>query len=192
MSKKISYALDAEWMRRLEEEFQIHPLIERYRQLVEGLEEAKRDAVALEVFGGFGRRLAKAIFAEEAQHRDRTAEVAYMIAEKTGQPFPAYQQRPLEIGLLAVMNESKWTYGEISAKRLAYAVTRCVVNQSLEKSMGKGVAGEVPCRHFCLGFYDEICNQSRAAASTTVRMPSRISDEGRHCAFEALYRPAAG
>jgi hypothetical protein len=190
MSKKISYALSEEFMNLLESEFQKGPLIEQYKQLTEGADDVRQDAVAREVFGAFGRELAKRIFEEEAKYRDRTAEVAYMIAEKTGHPFPAYQQRPLEIGLLAVMNESKWTYDETSYKRLAYRVTRCVIHQALEKSMGKGVADEVPCRHFCLGFYDEICKKSGVAESATVRMPSKISDEGGHCHFEALYRPA--
>jgi hypothetical protein len=177
-------------MRSLEEEFQIPALIDRYRQRIGGPEADKREEIGLEVFGDFGRRLAKRIFAEEAQYRDRTAEVSYMIAEKTRQPFPAYQQRPLEIGLLAVMNENKWAYDEISSKRLAYKVTRCALHQALEGAVGKELADEVPCRHLCLGFFDEICKQSGVAGSATVRMPSRISDGGRHCAFEALYRPA--
>lgn len=192
MSKKISYALNEEWMRSLGDAFQIVPLLGQYKQRAEGSEEAGRDAIALEVFGSFGRGLAKRIFEEEAKYRDRTAEVAYRIAEKTGHPFPAYQQRPLEIGLLAVMNENKWTYDEISSKRLAYIVTRCVMNQALERSMGKAAAEEVPCRHFCLGFYDEICRRSGVSDWVTIRMPSKISDKGGHCVFEAVYRPVGG
>jgi hypothetical protein len=190
MNKKISYGLSGELMNLLEEEFQIGPLIDQYKQRSEGVEEARRDGVASEVFGGFGRGLAKRIFEEEAKYRDRSAEVAYMIAEKTGQAFPAHQQRPLEIGLLAVMNDNKWTYDEVSSKRLAYIVTRCVMNQALERTMGKAVAEEVPCRHFCLEFYDEICRRSGVSHSVTIRMPSKISDQGGHCVFEAVYRPS--
>jgi hypothetical protein len=188
MNKMISYGLSGELMSLLEEQFQIGPLIDQYQKRSEGVGEARQDALASEVFGGFGRRLAKRIFEEEAKYRDRSAEVAHMIAERTGQPFPAYQQRPLEIGLLAVMNENRWTYDEISHKRLAYMVTRCVIHEALEKSLGKAVADEVPCRHLCLGFYHEICKQSGVSDSVTIQMPSKISDKGGHCAFEAIYR----
>jgi hypothetical protein len=192
MSKKMSYGLSDEWMKALQEAFPMGPLIDRFKEIPEGSGQERREAHALAVFGSFGRELAGRIFEGEAKYRDRTAEVAYMIAEKTGHPFPAYQQRPLEIGLLAVMNENKWTYDEISSKRLAYIVTRCVMNQALEKSMGRAAAEEVPCRHFCLGFYGEICRRSGVSDSVTIRMPSRISDKGGYCAFEAVYRPAGG
>ncbi|MFH1350344.1 MAG: hypothetical protein ABII26_05340 [Pseudomonadota bacterium] len=187
MRKRIDYALSDELMGQMEDEFRIGPLIENYRKALEGIDENRKEAVAEDVFGTFGRNLAERILALEDRYRDRTAEVAYRIADQTGHPFPAYLQRPLEIGILSIMNANKWHYDEISYKRLAYVVTRCVIHQAIEQSLGKALADEVPCRFLCLGLYETLCENTMGEELVRVNMTSKISHETDRCSFEALY-----
>ena len=188
MNEKVGYGLNHEFMELLEDEFQIGQLIESYQGALEGGSETAKERVAEKIFGTFGRNLAERILQLEGKYRDRTALVAYQIADQTGHPFPAYQQRPLEIGMLAVMNANRWAYDEISHKRLAYEVSTCVVNQALVRALGRSSADAVPCRHLCLGFYEAICTQTGIQDRVTIHMTSKISDETGRCAFEALYR----
>jgi len=187
VNKKVSYGLNKEFMGLLENEFQIGPLIESYQKALEGASETGRDTVAEEIFGTFGRNLGERILQMEGEYRDQTARVAYRIADQTGHPFPAYQQTPLEIGLLAVMNANKWAYEEISYKRLAYEVSICVLNQALIRALPRSMADAVPCRYLCLGFYEAICKNTGIWDRVTINMTSKISDEKSRCAFEALY-----
>ena len=185
MSKKYSYSLNQELMEMLENEFSVETLLNSYKAALDRADEADQNEIDEMVFGTFGRRLADRICEVEGQYRDRGAEVVYMIAEKTGHPFPSVQQRLLEIALLAVMNENKTRYHEVSFKRLAYEVSRCVINQALEKALGKERSDGVPCRHLCLQFYERICENTGVADMVNVHMPSKISEENGQCIFSA-------
>jgi hypothetical protein len=187
MNKKYSYSLNSEMMEQLEREFQISPLIENYKNALEKMNESRAEKIEVEIFGSFGRNLADRVCELEPKYRDRSGQVAHMIAEQTGQSFPSIQQGPLEIGILAVMNANKWGFDEVSYKRLAFRVRKCVVNMALEKALGKEEADRVPCRHLCLAFYRGVCEKTGAGDSVSVDMPSKISDQSGYCLFEANY-----
>jgi hypothetical protein len=185
MSKKYSYSLNQELMEMLESEFPLTKLVNSYKEALDRADEADQNEIDEMVFGTFGRMLADRICEVEGQYRDRGAEVIYMIAEKTGHTFPSIQQRLLEIALLAVMNENKIGFHEVSFKRLAYEVKRCVMNQALERALGKETSDKVPCRHLCLQFYERICENTGLGDMVNVHMPSKISDENGRCIFSA-------
>jgi hypothetical protein len=185
MSKKYSYSLKGELMEMLEKEFSLASLVSSYQEVFESGDKSNGEEINERIFGDFGRRLADRICEVEGQYRDRSAEVVYMIAEKTGHSFPSIQQRLLEIAILAVMNENKTRFQEVSFKRLAYEVSRCVVNQALEKTLGKQISDSVPCRHLCLQFYEGICDNTGVGDMVNVHMPSKISDENGRCIFSA-------
>lgn len=188
MSEKYSYSLSRELMELLDGEFPVPPLMEAYRKVLRESSHEQKEKIDEEIFGTFGLRLALRILELEGKYRDRSAELIYLVVEQTGHLFCSIQQRLLEIGMLAVMNENKWKYKEVSYKRLAYEVSKCIVYEALKELLGKEVADKVPCRHFCLGFIRGICEGTGIGDSMTIQMPSRISDETGHCLFDIDYR----
>jgi hypothetical protein len=185
MSKKYSYRLSDELMALLEQEFPIEPAIIRYREALENSEGAVEEDVDRELFGAFGRNLADRLCEVESGYRDRNAEVLYMVAQKTGHPFPSIQQRLLEIAYLAIMNENEIQFQEISFRRLTHEVGFCVLNKQLAEEVGPEVASRVPCRHLCVELSRRICENTELGNVIEVYMPSRISDEKARCVISA-------
>lgn len=188
MSEKYSYSLSSELMELLEAEFPISSLIEDCRKALREASPEQKEKIDEEIFGAFGLQIALRILELEGKYRDRSAELIYLVAEQTGHLFCSIQQRLLEIGMLAVTNENRWKYKEVSYKRLAYEVSKCIVYEALKELLGKEVADKVPCRHFCLGFIRGICEGTGIGDSVTIQMPSKISDETGHCLFDIDYR----
>jgi len=185
MSKKYSYSLSAELMELLEQEFPLEPLVTQYKEALESSGGTGEKDVDKEIFGTFGLNLADRLCEVESGYRDRNAEIVYMIAQKTGHPFPSIQQRLLEIAYLATMNENKIQFQEISFKRLAYEVGDCVLNRQLAEEIGPEVAGRVPCRHLCTELNRRICDNTDVGNLIEVHMPSMISDEKGRCVISA-------
>ena len=183
MSDKKSYQLSDELVDLLESEFQIKPLVDEYKDAVEGLGQGAREELDEKLFGDFGRGLADRICAVESEYRDASADLIYKIAEQTGHPFPSIQQRLIEISLLATMNANRTRFHEVSFKRLSYEVSKCVVYETLQQTIDKETADQVPCRHLCLGLNNGICVNTGVAEMITVNMPTKLSDENGCCIF---------
>jgi len=188
MSEKYSYSLSRELMELLDGEFPVPPLMEAYRKVLRESSHEQKEKIDEEIFGTFGLRLALRILELEGKYRDRSAELIYLVAEQTDHPFCSVQQRLLEIGMLAVMNENKWKYKEVSYKRLAYEVSKCVVYDAMREMLDKEIADQVPCRHLCLRFLRGICEGTGIGDSMTLEMPSKISDKAGFCLFGIGYR----
>lgn len=187
--KEYSYSLSNELMTILESEFPSEPLLEKFAEAVGNPDENDLNAVGYGVFGAFGRQLADRLAELEGQYRDRSAELIYAVAQKTGHLFPSPQQRLLEIALLAVFPENTWAYDEISYKRLAYMVKRCSIHQVLMEKTGKIVADHVPCSALCLELFTGLCQSTDILEQVEVSMLHRISDEFGQCVFEAKLKP---
>ena len=183
MSAKYSYRLSDEFVQLLATEFPISSLVENYKKAVESADDGKTEDIDLEIFGTFGRTLADRICEVEKNYRDRNAEIIYKIADQTGHPFPSIQQRLIEIAILALMLENKTQFTEISYKRLAYKVTKCILHDALTESLGKEIADNIPCKHFCLEMYKGICENTGVKDVTEVTMQGSISDEKGGCIF---------
>lgn len=188
-AKKYSYRLSGELMTILESEFPIGPLVEKFVETAQKLDPTKLLQVGDDIFGAFGRNLAKRLGKLEAGYRDRSAELIYEVAEQTGHFFPSPQQRLLEISLLAILPEAKWSYDEISYKRLAYMVKRCPVHESILGKMGKDAADQIPCRAFCLELYKGLCRSTGVEETLKIEMLRQISDDFGKCVFEAKLKP---
>lgn len=185
MSKKHSYSLSPELMALLEQEFPIDPLVTRYKEALESSGGTGEEEVDKELFGIFGRNLADRLCEVESDYRDRNAEIVYMVAQKTGHPFPSIQQRLLEMAYLGIMNENKIQFQEISFKRLAYEVDSCVLNRQLTEGISPEVANRIPCQHLCMELGRRIYDNTEVGNVVEVHMPSTISDEKDHCVFSA-------
>jgi hypothetical protein len=185
MSKKYSYSLSPELVALLEKEFPIEPLVTRYKEALESSAGTGEEEVDKELFGTFGRNLADRLCEVESDYRDRNAEIVYMVAQKTGHPFPSIQQRLLEMAYLGIMNENKIQLQEVSFKRLAYEVDFCVLNRQLAEGIGPEVANRIPCRHLCMELGRRIYDNTEVGNVVEVHMPSTISDEKDHCVFSA-------
>jgi len=185
MSKKHSYSLSPELVALLEQEFPIEPLAIQYKEALESSGGTAEEKVDKELFGTFGRNLADRLCEVESDYRDRNAETVYMVAQKTGHPFPSIQQRLLEMAYLSIMNENNIRFQEISFKRLAYEVSFCELNQQLAEVIGPEVANRIPCRHLCMEFCKKICENTDMGNVVGVNMSSKISDEKGRCVFSA-------
>ena len=183
MSAKYSYRLSDEFVQLLANEFPISSLVENYKKAVENTDDGILEDIEKEVFGTFGRNLADRICEVEENYRDRNAEIIYKIADQTGHPFPSIQQRLIEIAILALMIENKTQFSEISYKRLAYKVSKCVLHDALTEALGKEVADKVPCKYFCIEMYKGICENTGVKDVTEVTMQGMISDEKGACVF---------
>ena len=183
MSKKHSYSLSPELMALLEQEFPIEPLVTRYKEALESSAGTGEEEVGKELFGTFGRNLADRLCEVESDYRDRNAEIVYMVAQKTGHPFPSIQQRLLEMAYLGIMNENKIQFQEISFKRLACEVGFCMLNRQLAEEISPEVANMIPCRHLCMELCKKICENTDVGNMVGVNMPSKISDEKGRCVF---------
>lgn len=185
MSKKYSYSLSPDLMALLEKEFPIEPLVTRYKEALESSGGTGEEEVDKELFGTFGRNLADRLCEVESGYRDRNAEIVYMVAQKTGHPFPSIQQRLLEMAYLGIMNENKIQFQEISFKRLAYEVDFCVLNRQLTEEISPEVANRIPCRHLCMELGRRIYDNTEVGNVVEMHMLSTISDEKDHCVFSA-------
>lgn len=183
MNKKYSYSLSEELMALLEQEFPVDQLVAEYKGILEDSAEVSERNIEKELFGTFGCNLADRLCELESIYRDRSAEVLYEVAKKTGHSFPSIQQRILEMAYLAIMNENKIRFQEISFKRLAYEIGFCVVNRQLAEQIGSEVAGRVPCRYLCMELNRRICENTDIGNMVGVNMTSKISDEKGSCVF---------
>ncbi len=183
MSAKLSYRLSDEFVQLLATEFPISSLVENYKKAVKNADAGVSGDIEKEVFGTFGRNLADRICEVEKTYRDRNAEIIYKIADQTGHPFPSIQQRLIEIAILALMLENNVQLTEVSFKRFAYAVNKCALHDALTESLGKEIADQLPCRHFCLEMYKGICENTGVKDVTEVTMQGSISDDKGSCIF---------
>jgi hypothetical protein len=183
MNKKYSYRLSDEMMKLLEQEFPIDKLATRYNESLKDQEGASKNDFDKEIFGTFGRKLADRLCEIESNYRDRSAEVLYRVAEETGHYFPSIQQRLLEVAYLAIMNENKIRFREISFKRLAYEVGNCLLHRHLVEVTGHEVSDREPCRHLCMELNRKICENTDVGDVVGLHMHSKSSAERDGCVF---------
>jgi len=182
--KALKYFIDESLFEILEGEFQIKDIAKKYAEAIRDKSDKEADEIGEKLFKEYGINFANRILELEGNYRDRSAEVIYQVAEKTGHRFPSIPQRLIEIGLLSVRVEDKWRWKEISYKRLTYFVTLCTMNKALIETVGEKIANRLPCRHYCLSLSEEF--YKKLGLDVGVRMTAELPKDGR-CQFDAFF-----
>lgn len=183
-SKGLKYFIDETYFQSLDDEFGVKKIAEKFANAIKGKSEKEIEEIGKQVFDEYGKSLAKRILETEADNRDRTAEQIYEVAKKTGHIFPNVPQRMIEIGILATRVEDKWRWGEISFKRLSYAVTKCTMNQALIEAVGEKIANTLPCRHYCTALSETIYQGLNLDVG--VRMVAELPKD-KKCQFDGFF-----
>ncbi len=179
-----SFELSAEMLDLLRKECDPAAAVGEFSRQV-GEKQGNEEQIALQVFGGYGKRwMGKAVQLGE-EYPDRTYEVLREAADRTGElVFPFVVQRFIEIAYLGTQQFRKLTIVENWAERLVYEVKECYTFKVLLETCGPDVAGRWPCRHACLNMLQ--------TATTEFKTDVRIETEAGmvrdgYCRF-ALYR----
>jgi hypothetical protein len=178
MAVEYKYGLAEELVAILDREFNIKSLVADYAASIQGKPEEEKERIAQEVFGSYGRNLARRLLELEGGYRDRNAELIYQVAQTTGLIFPSVPQRLLEIAMLSSRPEDDWEYVETSHKRLAYRVKSCSINQALGDE-----ATALPCKHACLEFFHSLFQG--LGIPVDLRMVAELPRD-YYCQFDAL------
>ncbi|RMF96120.1 MAG: hypothetical protein D6734_04345 [Candidatus Schekmanbacteria bacterium] len=181
-SKK--YFIDEDYFESVNQAFPVSEVVKKFAEAVKGKSPEEADEAGKKIFEEYASALAKHILQTEKDVRDRTAELIYEVAEKTGHHFPSIPQRLIEMALLSTRLEDKWRWVCISYKRLAYSVKKCTVYDALVEAVGKEIADTLPCRHYCIAlsetFYKEL------NMDVGVKMKAALPTDG-HCQFDGFY-----
>ncbi|OGW57471.1 MAG: hypothetical protein A2Z09_00015 [Nitrospirae bacterium RBG_16_43_8] len=182
--KSLKYFIDESLFTTLETEFGVEETAKKYAGAISGKSEKEAEEIGEKFFKDYGINFARRIMELEGNYRDRSAEMIYEVAKKTGHDFPSIAQRLLEIAILSVRVSDKWRWQEISFKRLAYSVTSCGMNKELIAAVGQKIANKLPCRHYCLSLSEELYKILKQDVG--VRMTAELPKDGR-CQFDGFY-----
>ncbi len=181
-SKK--YFIDESYFESIDKAFPVKGVVDKFAEAAKGKSPEEADNAGKKIFEEYARNLGKHILETEEPQRDRTAELIYEIAGKTGHYFPNVPQRLIEIALLSTRLEDKWKWDSISFKRLSYSVKKCAVYEALVEAVGKETADVLPCRHYCIALGEAI--YEGLGLDVGVKMKAAITKDG-HCQFDGFY-----
>lgn len=91
------------------------------------------------------------------KHRDRTAEMIEMVAEKTGMKFPSIVQRYLEIWILCTGLSAKWQIMQVNPAGFVYEVKQCTLKERAGIDLPQ--SGDPPCAGYCLGALEAMADK---------------------------------
>jgi hypothetical protein len=83
-------------------------------------------------------------------HMDRTGELVYQVAEKTGVVFPSIPQRLIELAFMSTRAEDKLIIPVSTSRTLTLRVSTCAAFNELKSKLGSEKAEDLPCKHGCI------------------------------------------
>ena len=111
------------------------------------------NGIAKEVFGAYGRELAKRSIQLGEEYADRTWEMLQLANEEAdgSLKFPLFPQRFIEIAYLSIQPQMRsFPIIENNMWRLRYKLDSCTVFDAIKEQCGEKVSGLMPCKHICL------------------------------------------
>jgi len=147
-----SYELSEEMLERIEMEFDIRQLVERFAQATAGCRPETAGSLAEKIFSRYGRDWIRRSVQLGELYTDRTYEVLLEAVDTTGGHlrFPLVPQRVLEIAYLSTHGMELLPVFENSSRRLVYRIDVCKMFETLKAVCGDAVAEAMPCRYACL------------------------------------------
>lgn len=123
----------------------------------EAIVDMAKGGPAAEKFREAGRRAGSAAVEAGKAHRDRTAEVMDMVAEKTGVQFPPVVQRYLEIWILCSGLAEKWQIRQSTRAGIVYDIRQCAVRERAGGELPGAGIGDCFC--YCTGALEAIAEK---------------------------------
>jgi len=186
MAENRSYELSREMIDLLAAECDPRRAVDTFTAGLSGLGGAYSEQAAAGVFEEYGRRWAGRTVELGEKYSERTYEVLKEAAEKTGRlAFPHILQRFVEIGYLATQPMEQLKIMANNHYHLAFRVEQCCTPAAIAASCGPGAARELPCRHACTSFLQELCRLLQMDAGLEVES---LRGEADYCQFRLTNR----
>jgi hypothetical protein len=166
---------------RFAKDFKMDGVINRFISLVKEKRTNEIENVAKQVLGGYLQNLSSSLVRLEKDSLDRTGEIMYQVAEKTGIRFPSIPQRLVELAFMSTRPQDKLSVPVATTDELALRVSPCAAYSELKKTLGEKEARIMPCKYGCIANSKILFDELKIAVKSQTR--ARISDTG-YCEFE--------
>jgi len=150
--RTLSFELNPDALRVLQQEFDVQKLADRFAQAIAGKKEGEIEAIGRRVFEEYGREWIRRSVQLGEEYPDRTYEVLMAAIDKTGgyYKFTLVPQRFLEMAYLGTQDIFTLPIVENNALRLIYRMVDCSTFKAIKEKCGDDVANLLTCKHACL------------------------------------------
>jgi hypothetical protein len=166
---------------RFAQSFRMDGVITRFISLVKEKRIDQIENVAKQLLGEYLQNLSSSLVRYEKDSLDRTGEIMYQVAEKTGVRFPSIPQRLIELAFISTRSQDKLLVSTATTEEIVFRVSPCITYSELKKSLGEEKARDMPCRYGCIANSKILFDELKIAVKSETR--ARISDAG-YCEFE--------
>ncbi|MBS4023314.1 MAG: hypothetical protein KGZ79_12980 [Dethiobacter sp.] len=182
MSEQLSYDLNRDMIKIIEEEFKASEVIEKF---AEGLQTAGgADAYGKNFFSDYGKSWGNRVLELGETYSDQTYENLKKIAQKVKRViFPHIPQRFIEIGYLATQPFEALDVKQNNHFAFIFSVDECAIFNSLKEKCGHEVTDLMFCKHACLSFNSTV--YKAFDLEVELKMTASMPDDC-FCRFEAV------
>jgi hypothetical protein len=175
-----NYYFSDDLISRFSHRFGMDRVINDFIALAKDKNKKETNKVACEKLGQYLLELSTSLARAEKDSMDRTGEIMYQVADKTGIRFPSVPQRLLELGFMSTRPLDKLTVIETNPKALVLRIPSCTAYNEIKQKLGEEKAGDLPCRHACL--LNSITLFEQLGIAAEFRNTAKANEKG-YCEF---------
>ncbi|WXG45899.1 MAG: hypothetical protein WED05_04385 [Candidatus Atabeyarchaeum deiterrae] len=160
--------------------FKMDDAISNFISLVKQKQAGKIESAAEQVLGKYSQELSKALVESAKEPFERTGQLIYQVAEKTGVKFPSIPQRLVELGFMSTRPQDRLVVPISTLTMLSLRVTTCAAYTELKNKLGERMARDLPCKYGCLASSKSLFDQLGIA--THSKTEAVVNEKG-YCEF---------
>nr|MDO8133384.1 hypothetical protein [Candidatus Njordarchaeum guaymaensis] len=166
---------------RFAQNFRMDEIISKFISSVREKKTDQIENVAKQVLGEYSQKLTSFLVKSEKDSLDRTGEIMYQVAEKTGVIFPSIPQRLIELAFMSTRPQDRLLFPIATTKELVLRVAPCAAYSELKKNLGEEKVRGVPCKYGCIANSKTLFDGLRIAVKSEIK--AKMSEKG-YCEFE--------
>jgi len=166
---------------RFARDFKMDGAINRFISSVKEKKTNQIEDIAKQVLGEYSQKLSSSLVKSEKDLLDRTGEIMYQVAEKTGARFPSIPQRLMELAFMSTRPQDRLLISIATTKELLLRVAPCVAYSELKKNLGEEKARSIPCKYGCIAYSRALFDELKIPVKPGIK--AKMSEKG-YCEFE--------
>lgn len=144
------YYFSDELLNEFSNRFRMQQVIDEFVSVAKGKNAEQIEGMAKLVLDKYLQELANSLANSAKDNVDRTGELVYQVAEKTGVVFPSIPQRLIELAFMSTRAEDKLAIPVSTSRMLTLRVSTCAAFNGLKSRLGEEKVEGLPCRHGCI------------------------------------------
>ncbi len=155
-----AYYFSDDILSKFSQRFSMEKAISEFISKAEKKTSKQIDNFAKQELGKYSQELLTSLVNSEKNHMDRTGDIIYQVAEKTGIKFPSIPQRLIELGFMSTRPHDRLAIPVSTPKVLTIRASACAAYVQLKSRLGEEKAKDLPCKYGCIAnskiLFDEL------------------------------------